>query len=93
MSFNPTIYSDDEDNLLIYTSHTSNPIIDDLFLRPPPIQGTDDIFVVEKILEEKCVDGTHYYLVKWDGYPEDEATWEPFENVPWAAAENDIPRE
>jgi hypothetical protein len=38
-------------------------------------------YYVEKILDKKYVDGKTYYLVKWEGYPEDESTWEPYKNL------------
>lgn len=43
---------------------------------------SDDIYVVEKILNRrKTDDGKVEYLLKWFGYDESEATWEPEENV------------
>jgi hypothetical protein len=42
----------------------------------------DNLYVVEKILaEEKADDGTMYYLIEWDGYPLEQSTWEPEENI------------
>ncbi|UJR14678.1 hypothetical protein I4U23_001671 [Adineta vaga] len=42
----------------------------------------DDIYVVEKILSRRVVDNSHVeYFLKWFGYDEDDATWEPEENV------------
>ena len=35
---------------------------------------------VERILEERWVEGEAAYLVKWLGYPDEECTWEPSEN-------------
>lgn len=42
----------------------------------------EDIYVVEKILNKRVADNgeTEYYL-KWFGYDELDATWEPEENV------------
>ncbi|CAF4368726.1 unnamed protein product [Rotaria sp. Silwood2] len=42
----------------------------------------DDIYVVEKILNKRILEnGEIEYFLKWFGYNEDEATWEPEENV------------
>jgi chromobox protein 1 len=42
----------------------------------------DDIYVVEKILNKRFLEnGEMEYFLKWFGYEEDEATWEPEENV------------
>jgi hypothetical protein len=45
---------------------------------PPPIvvNGTDE-YEVKEILNEKKVRRGMQYLVKWKGYPQSEATWEP----------------
>ena len=37
-------------------------------------------FVVEKILDVKEEGGRNTYLVKWEGYPASETTWEPAEH-------------
>ena len=43
--------------------------------RPPP-EIDQDTYEVERILRhQKFRDGTYQYLIKWKGYPEDEATW------------------
>ena len=39
------------------------------------------MWLVEQILEKKVQGGKAYYLVKWQGYGKEEATWEPLENV------------
>jgi chromobox protein 1 len=42
----------------------------------------DDIYVVEKILDKRIVENNQVeYFIKWFGYDEDDATWEPEENV------------
>ena len=49
---------------------------------PPPIEveGYDE-YEVEKILDSRVHQGWVQYLVKWLGYDESEATWEPLRNV------------
>ncbi|KAJ1545872.1 hypothetical protein HK096_005848, partial [Nowakowskiella sp. JEL0078] len=47
-------------------------------LRPPPIQGK---YVLEQILDSKNVKGEEMYLIKWSGYPKNEATWENSKNL------------
>ncbi|GAA5978447.1 hypothetical protein JCM11641_007948 [Rhodosporidiobolus odoratus] len=46
--------------------------------RPEPIvvDGTEE-FVVEKVVDERKRRGKTEYLVKWEGYPDAENTWEP----------------
>ena len=42
----------------------------------------DDIYVVEKILGKRVLEsGEVEYFLKWLGYDEDDATWEPEDNV------------
>jgi hypothetical protein len=39
------------------------------------------LYIVEKIIDKK-IEGNHTrFLVKWDGYPIEESTWEPEENL------------
>ncbi|KAJ1560352.1 Trefoil factor 3, partial [Nowakowskiella sp. JEL0078] len=38
-------------------------------------------FVVEKVVDTKMQKGKRHYLLKWVGYPHDDNTWEPEENV------------
>lgn len=42
---------------------------------------SEDEYVVERIIGKKIKHGKVKYLVKWDGYETDEATWEPIENL------------
>jgi hypothetical protein len=50
--------------------------------KPDDIQrGSDEEYYVEKVLEMRVKDGRDEFLVKWIGYPLNEATWEPFENL------------
>ena len=55
------------------------------FARPPPIAGTTDTFLVERLLDRRQIKvGSKFvrqYLVQWQGYPLYEATWEPLENL------------
>ena len=49
---------------------------------PPPIQtDTGEEFEVEKILDKKTKWRKTYYLVKWAGYPDHEATWKKLRTV------------
>ena len=51
-------------------------------------EGTDEEWEIETILDmRKDEDGVLEYLVHWRDYPEDEATWEPKENLAGAAQE------
>ena len=41
----------------------------------------EDYFEVEKIISKKKIGRKILYLVKWEGYPIEEATWEPVANL------------
>ncbi|KAH0785960.1 M-phase phosphoprotein 8 [Histomonas meleagridis] len=41
----------------------------------------DDIFEVEKIISHKTIDGVTYFQIRWKGYPPEEDTFEPIENL------------
>ena len=42
----------------------------------------DDEYIAEAILDCRCAEGWQLeYLVLWRGYPREQATWEPTENV------------
>ncbi|GET61398.1 chromobox protein homolog 5-like [Rhizophagus irregularis DAOM 181602=DAOM 197198] len=48
--------------------------------KPPPdsvIRGQPERFVPEQILRHRIRKGQDQYLVKWERYPDTEATWEP----------------
>ncbi|KAI1294797.1 Chromobox -like protein 7 [Halotydeus destructor] len=40
-----------------------------------------DVFVVEKIIGKRVLEGRVEYRIKWAGYPVEEATWEPIANI------------
>jgi hypothetical protein len=40
-----------------------------------------DFFEVEKIISKNIKNGKTQYLIKWEGYPQDQNTWEPVENL------------
>lgn len=44
-------------------------------------QLSENEYYVEKVIDKKVVDGEVRYLIKWEGWPEDESTWEPVENL------------
>ncbi|CAB4411662.1 unnamed protein product [Rhizophagus irregularis] len=57
--------------------------------RPPPdsvIRGQPERFVPERILRHRIRKGQDQYLVKWERYPDTEATWEPADRL-----EEDVP--
>ncbi|CAB4442480.1 unnamed protein product [Rhizophagus irregularis] len=57
--------------------------------RPPPdsvIRGQPERFVPERILRHRIRKGQDQYLVKWERYPDTEATWEPANRL-----EEDVP--
>lgn len=41
---------------------------------------SEEVYDVERILAEKTEDNTVKYLVKWQGYPDEQCTWEPAEH-------------
>lgn len=44
-------------------------------------KGMDNVFEVDRILNKKVVKGKVKYFIKWEGYPDDQNTWEPESNV------------
>lgn len=48
-----------------------------VYEQPNPLIGSDgeELFVVEKIVEERRVDGYLEYKVRWEGYPPSEDVW------------------
>ncbi|GET62501.1 chromobox protein homolog 3 [Rhizophagus irregularis DAOM 181602=DAOM 197198] len=56
---------------------------------PPPesvIRGQPERFVPERILRHRIRKGQDQYLIKWERYPDTEATWEPASRL-----EEDVP--
>ena len=41
----------------------------------------EETYIVEKILQKKKFKGVYKYLIKWEGYPDEQNTWEPIENL------------
>ena len=41
----------------------------------------ETVYYVERILDKKFEKGKKFYLVKWQNFPEESATWEPEENL------------
>ena len=40
-----------------------------------------NIFNVANILDKKVINGKPYYYVEWEGYPLEDATWEPLKHL------------
>ncbi len=52
-----------------------------MYSSPSSSSSSEDEYGVEKILDKKIIAGIPYYLIKWEGYPLSESTWEPLENL------------
>lgn len=48
---------------------------------PATAEVMEDEFVVEKILDKRISKGHVYYLIKWQGFSDQDNTWEPEENL------------
>jgi hypothetical protein len=59
--------------------HEVDQLLENENLRQPP--GANGEYTVERIMAVKTVKGGKMYLVKWSGYPIEEATWEPASNL------------
>jgi hypothetical protein len=46
------------------------------YIAPKTKQLSDGKFVIEKIIDQKKVGNRIFYLVKWEGYDDDQNTWE-----------------
>ena len=44
----------------------------------PVIVEEEPMYIVESILDQKTIKNKKYFLVKWVGWPEESATWEPY---------------
>jgi len=45
-------------------------------------EPVEEEYVVEKVVDKKILDdGGILYLIKWEGYPDSDNTWEPKENI------------
>ena len=42
---------------------------------------SDNEYYVEKVIDKKIENGEVRYLIKWDGWPIENSTWEPLENL------------
>ncbi|TPX71439.1 hypothetical protein SpCBS45565_g01018 [Spizellomyces sp. 'palustris'] len=50
----------------------------------PPEEESDEepeTYEVERIDGYRCLRGVEQYRIKWEGYPEEDNTWEPVENI------------
>ncbi|TKX19704.1 hypothetical protein C1H76_8150 [Elsinoe australis] len=49
---------------------------------PPPleIEGVEE-YEAEEVVDKGLIDGKIHYRVRWKGYPDEESTWEPSENL------------
>ena len=47
----------------------------------------DNIYVMETVLEKKTEKSQIFWKIKWLGFPYEQSTWEPEENIqPWILA-------
>lgn len=45
------------------------------------VQGEEGLYQVERILAKRLQAGNVEYLIKWDGFPDSDNTWEPREHL------------
>ncbi|GAA5974798.1 hypothetical protein JCM11641_007268, partial [Rhodosporidiobolus odoratus] len=89
-----TLPPDDRAHPVFHSSKLKRYIPNDALLhstreppRPEPIdvEGEKE-YVVEAIVDEKGKGRKQRFLVKWEGYPDSDSTWEPLGNVEDTAA-------
>jgi len=44
-------------------------------------EDTSTSYYVEDVIGHRIIDNSVFYLVRWEGYPDSENTWEPLENL------------
>jgi hypothetical protein len=66
----------DEININLSASQTNSPVKN----THRKIRKKEN-FLVEEILEKKKMNNQWMYLIKWEGFPFDQSTWEPRENI------------
>jgi hypothetical protein len=44
-------------------------------------KAVSSLFNVANILDKKVIEGNPYYFIEWEGYPLEEATWEPIKHL------------
>jgi hypothetical protein len=49
--------------------------------RPPPVSADGDVYDAKRIVDSRVTRNKRQYLVLWEGFPDEEASWEPAENL------------
>ena len=62
-------------------SHKKRPAKKDVSDVIREANNDDNVFTVEEILDKKLFGTEWKYLVKWDGWPKSQSTWEPADNL------------
>ena len=52
---------------------------------PPPEDEAAHVYEVDRIMGHRKKNGKDYYYIHWKGYPAEDDTWEPKENISEAA--------